>query len=99
MSEGAEDLLRASEWELEYELPAAVFEVARRRAGSDDLAAIVAELAKLSKESDRWPARIALELLNDAAYFNRIAVMLLRFNVRLQEWALKAALSALGEER
>ncbi|MFP3265235.1 MAG: hypothetical protein RXO54_05310 [Acidilobus sp.] len=99
MSEKTRNLLRASEWELEYELPAAVVEIARRRAGSDDLAAIVAELAKMSREGDSWPSRIALELLNDAAYFNHIAELILKFNIRLQEWAIKAALSALGEER
>jgi hypothetical protein len=94
-----EDLITASDWELDVELPAAVVEVARRRAGSDDLAAIAAELAKIAKESDSWPSRLALVLLSDAAYFSLIADMLLRFNMRLQERAVRAVLSALGAER
>lgn len=99
MSEGMENLITASDWELEYELPAAVVEVARRRAGKDDLAAIAAELAKMAKEGDSWPSRLALTLLNDAAYLSLIADWLLRFNMRLQERAVRAVLNALGGER
>lgn len=99
MSEGMENLITASDWELEYELPAAVVEVARRRARSSSLAAIAAELAKMAKEGDSWPSRLALILLSDAAYLSLIADMLLRFNMRLQERTVRAVLSALGEER
>jgi len=99
MSEGTEGLIIASDWELEYELPAAVVEVARRRAGKDDLIAIMTELAKMAREGDSWPSRLALILLNDAALFSLIADWLLRLNMRPRERAVSAVLSALGGER
>jgi hypothetical protein len=99
VSEWMENLVTASDWELDIELPAAVVEVARRRAGKDDLAAIVAELTKIAKESDSWPSRLAYMLLNDAAYLSLIADYLLRFNMRLQERAVRAVMNALSGER